>query len=527
MHHIRPTDPTVNSTHNNNPYGIVSGGKYVQTASVNGKITTECKIGGGVFEPADNKKGDTARIIFYLLTRYSEADSKPITNVATSMEMLLEWNDLDPVDQLEINRNNAVQQIQGNRNPFIDNSEYADLIWGDGKAQETNYYNFNVQYDSSACTVSVVSDKVQSGKVAGNVTINVSPKEGYNYIGIKDTSTGQIVSTSTQYVINNVSKDYNLQVVTESDNEPKEFTSQTTKASILVDYTIGGVMEEQSESYRFTSSMFTSENTAKLGNLSWTFAYNGNYKGYDETKGFQIGSAKNSASQVTFTSESLQNVKTVIVEASGGSSVSANLQVSVGGVQKGSSAKLTSTNTAYTFTSNDLLDGQIVIKYTQTSSKALYIKSITVIYEEGTEGYIMTEAGMRFGTCITKELYDSLGGDEVLWGVEYCVSNTPNWNGSGVRQEICEPARVAYSGASVEDVNGDYYQFALVFTNLQYKHIDTYISARVFVFDGDNIYYMQSTTYSLRELANTYLNLNDTSSFEEHLDILRHIKNYK
>ena len=70
MHHIRPTDASVNSSHGNSPYGEVSGGKYVQTSSTNGKVTTECKTGGGVFEPADNKKGDTARIIFYLLTRY-------------------------------------------------------------------------------------------------------------------------------------------------------------------------------------------------------------------------------------------------------------------------------------------------------------------------------------------------------------------------------------------------------------------------------------------------------------------------
>ena len=46
------------------------------------------------------------------------------------MDLLLKWNDLDPVDQLEINRNNEVYKIQGNRNPFIDNSDYADMIWG-------------------------------------------------------------------------------------------------------------------------------------------------------------------------------------------------------------------------------------------------------------------------------------------------------------------------------------------------------------------------------------------------------------
>ena len=45
------------------------------------------------------------------------------------MEMLLEWNELDPVDALEIQRNRETEKIQGNRNPFIDYPELADSIW--------------------------------------------------------------------------------------------------------------------------------------------------------------------------------------------------------------------------------------------------------------------------------------------------------------------------------------------------------------------------------------------------------------
>ena len=129
LHHIRPVDSSINSAHGNDPYAIITGGTYLKTGSLNGSVLTECKKGGSKFEPADNRKGDTARIIFYLLTRYSEADSYPITNVATSIEMLLEWHESDPVDQLEINRNKAVYEIQGNRNPFIDYPEFADMIW--------------------------------------------------------------------------------------------------------------------------------------------------------------------------------------------------------------------------------------------------------------------------------------------------------------------------------------------------------------------------------------------------------------
>ena len=144
LHHIRPVDSSVNSSHGNNPYGIVTNGKYCVTSSDNGSKTTQCKVGGSKFEPVDNRKGDTARIIFYLLTRYPNADSYPITNVASSMSMLLEWNASDPVDASEIRRNEAVQGIQGNRNPFIDYPEFANMIWGTSNASVTRELNHTV-----------------------------------------------------------------------------------------------------------------------------------------------------------------------------------------------------------------------------------------------------------------------------------------------------------------------------------------------------------------------------------------------
>ena len=49
--------------------------------------------------------------------------------VASSIEMLLEWNRLDPVDEKEAARNEVVQKKQGNYNPFVDCEDFADLIW--------------------------------------------------------------------------------------------------------------------------------------------------------------------------------------------------------------------------------------------------------------------------------------------------------------------------------------------------------------------------------------------------------------
>ena len=52
--------------------------------------------------------------------------------------LLLDWAEEDPVSQKEIDRNNAVYQIQDNRNPFIDHPEYACLIWGTDCSSSVN-----------------------------------------------------------------------------------------------------------------------------------------------------------------------------------------------------------------------------------------------------------------------------------------------------------------------------------------------------------------------------------------------------
>ena len=111
MHHIRPCNPSENSSRGNKKFGT-SSGYYDPSAH------------GGDF------RGDVARIIFYMFTRYVEGDSREFTDIAESLELLLLWNDEDPVSETEIIRNNYTKLIQGNRNPFIDNPDYADMIWG-------------------------------------------------------------------------------------------------------------------------------------------------------------------------------------------------------------------------------------------------------------------------------------------------------------------------------------------------------------------------------------------------------------
>jgi hypothetical protein len=51
---------------------------------------------------------------------------------------LLNWHELDPSDDFEMNRNNVIYQWQQNRNPFIDFPELVDYIWGENQGEVWN-----------------------------------------------------------------------------------------------------------------------------------------------------------------------------------------------------------------------------------------------------------------------------------------------------------------------------------------------------------------------------------------------------
>lgn len=141
VHFIRATDGKVNGMRSNYPFGKVGTATF--TSQNGSKLGSSSSSGyaGTVFEPIDEFKGDVARMIFYFVTRYqSKLSSFSSGNMLGSstfpglqtweLNVLLAWHSQDPVSQAEINRNNASYTFQGNRNPFIDNPNYAGQIWG-------------------------------------------------------------------------------------------------------------------------------------------------------------------------------------------------------------------------------------------------------------------------------------------------------------------------------------------------------------------------------------------------------------
>ncbi|MFH1853563.1 MAG: endonuclease [Candidatus Neomarinimicrobiota bacterium] len=139
LFHLYPTDGYVNNRRGNYPFGEVGS---VSWTSLNGSKVGSCSYlgySGTVFEPIDEYKGDFARSYFYMSVRYYGEDGgwddTPMTTGSQldpwALAMLVEWHAADPVSQKELDRNEAVYALQHNRNPFIDNAAYAELIWGD------------------------------------------------------------------------------------------------------------------------------------------------------------------------------------------------------------------------------------------------------------------------------------------------------------------------------------------------------------------------------------------------------------
>ena len=160
LHHLRPSDGSANLKKSNHPLAELASVTWTNGVSSIGKIMFE---GDSItaFEPCDEYKGDFARMYMYMFTCYQDltwehtymnyTNSAYPTLKPEAVEMLLKWHKQDPVCKREVNRNNEVYNIQGNRNPYIDYPELAEFVWGDSVGSKFN-----------------LADAVEGGDVADN-----------------------------------------------------------------------------------------------------------------------------------------------------------------------------------------------------------------------------------------------------------------------------------------------------------------------------------------------------------------------
>ncbi len=199
LHHIISTDNATNAKRSAWAYGEVS--------NVTWSNDTGAKLGYGTwgtsgnnyaFEPADEYKGDIARIYFYMITCYNDVNfasggkgyqmfsynsgSSTASFTSKAQNLLLKWHRNDPVSDKERKRNDGVEKKQGNRNPFVDVPDLAEYIWGSRKGQAYSCLNTAVE--------PVMEDDMFDVHVNGN-SVSISTDKSVN-VWIYD-MTGRVV----------------------------------------------------------------------------------------------------------------------------------------------------------------------------------------------------------------------------------------------------------------------------------------------------------------------------------------------
>ena len=178
--HIVPTDGYVNNKRSSYAFGEVSNASYTYDGAklgsaknititngntIAGNEGASVSCSGTVFEPRDEYKGDFARGYFGTMIKWANGDYQAFTsgdgskifssNYSTGafgltkygVALLMKWHRQDPVSQKEVDRNNGIQETQGNRNPFIDYPYLAEYIWGEKAGETLDLDNLITSYD--------------------------------------------------------------------------------------------------------------------------------------------------------------------------------------------------------------------------------------------------------------------------------------------------------------------------------------------------------------------------------------------
>ena len=206
LHNLFPThQDNANAVRSNRPLGnVVSGPSTFLGATVGDDAN-----GNRVYEPRDQHKGDAARAIFYMATKWNGTGGtwelpNPIDFIVQygqDQDVLKQWHLQDPPDAWEIARNDFIESEQGNRNPFVDSVNWVC------------YIDFEtLTYIPNGCNPDGIEEQLE-----GNFSVSPNPSNGLvtlnlNLVETQELSielmdvSGRMVSTQTSNFNSGVSK---------------------------------------------------------------------------------------------------------------------------------------------------------------------------------------------------------------------------------------------------------------------------------------------------------------------------------
>ena len=218
IHHVVPSDGSVNGRRSNYPFGEVSNPSHITLNGSKVGTNTFDSFTGTVFEPLDEFKGDIARMLLYFATRYEnevtnsswDAHNASVSNPLNGtnnqvyenwyIKLLYNWHINDPVSNRETVRNNEAYSFQGNRNPFIDHPEYVQQIWGSVLSTNNNLALENISVYPNPTSINRITITIPNGLQVNSITLysvigtkiyqEINPIKNNNKIRIKDLKSG-------------------------------------------------------------------------------------------------------------------------------------------------------------------------------------------------------------------------------------------------------------------------------------------------------------------------------------------------
>ena len=421
LFHVVPTDGYVNNMRSAYAFGEVSSASYTSQSGCkkgtpksitisnsilnkSGSSTQSCTA-STVFEPMDEFKGDFARGYFGTMIKWANGDYQKFTTAEGAqifntaydaahyygltgygVALLLKWHREDPVSQKEIDRNNGIQTNQGNRNPFIDYPELVEYIWGNHSGETVTLSSLTPTFSGytppAATTYTVILSRngvteAVSG-LSGEYTLPATSADACTSWVFDGWSSSKVTSTTTKpttYITKATSSTGTAYAVYKK--EPSSGGAPIRKAMM-------GTSTVASVTFSNANSDGSADKSSSIADLVESVSGISSYSGtkvYAGTTGVKIGTGSATGS-ITLNLSSAANVKSVVVNAKKYGSDSGKLSVTAGSTAVGNAQSPNATAGDLTFTATNALSNTTTITVA-TSSKRAYIKSITIIAEDG------------------------------------------------------------------------------------------------------------------------------------------------
>ena len=433
---VVPTDGYVNNKRSSYAFGEVSSASYTYDGAklgsaksititggntIAGNTGTTISGSGTVFEPRDEYKGDFARGYFGTMIKWANGDYQAFTSGDGSkmfssnynegafgltkygVALLMKWHRQDPISQKEIDRNNGIQETQGNRNPFIDYPYLAEYIWGEKAGETLNLSDLITAYDSrfvlgesngylkggstvdpeTKCTITwLVNGEVYT---AGNPTISVN--EG-GVISVLPTAPKSCDKISNQFVgwseyeISGTTDDIPTDLFSTADDAP-DITQNTTFHAVFAQ------LEEEENIVSTPATIAMNLNNTQGWTLSGLIK---DSKHWRMVKNAYIESPSVDVSKITSI--------TINMRTYGGSSYK-TIEFSVAGNKIGELTASTNTLKDYTWEPKSTVTGVGALRFsstTNTEQNGPALSSITIETTGGGTGTTTTYTYSRYIT---------------------------------------------------------------------------------------------------------------------------------